>query len=108
MYLEDKRLWWQNVKYEIKKKSINYSKLVQRAKKAMEVEIRRKMKEETNKSETQIKRIIMLEEELKKMEQEKCRGAILRSKAKYTIEGEKCTNFFFDLEKNRGRSELIK
>ncbi len=42
------------------------------------------------------------------MEQEKCRGAILRSKAKYTIEGEKCTNFFFDLEKNRGRSELIK
>ncbi len=55
MYLEDKRLWWQNVKYEIKKKSINYSKLVQRAKKAMEVEIRRKMKEETNKSETQKK-----------------------------------------------------
>ncbi len=108
MYLEDKRLWWQNVKYEIKKKSINYSKLVQRAKKAREVEIRRKMKEETNKSETQIQRIIMLEEELKKMEQEKCRGAILRSKAKYTIEGEKCTNFFFDLEKNRGQSELIK
>lgn len=74
----------------------------------MEVEIRRKIKEETNKSEMQIKIIIMLEEELKKIEQEKCRGAILRSKAKYTIEGEKCTHFFFDLEKNRGRSELIK
>ncbi len=51
------------------------------------------MKEETTKSKMQIKRIIMLEEELKKIEQEKCRGAILRSEAKYTIEAEKCTNF---------------
>ncbi len=66
------------------------------------------MKEETTKSKMQIKRIIMLEEELKKIEQEKCRGAILRSEAKCTIEGEKCTNFFLDFEKNRGRSELIK
>ncbi len=80
-----------------------YCKAVQRAKKAKEVEIRRKMKEETNKSEMQIKRIILLEEELKKIEEVKCRGAILRSKVKYTIEGEKCTIFFFDLEKNIGR-----
>lgn len=32
---------------------------------------------------------------LEKYEREKCRGAILRSKAKYTLEGEKCTGFFF-------------
>ncbi len=63
------------------------------------------MKEETTKSKMQIQIIIMLEEELKT---EKCRGAILRSEAKCTIEGEKCTTFFLDLEKNRGRSELIK
>ncbi len=57
------------------------------------------MKEETTKSEMQIKRIIMLEEELKTIEQEKCIGAILRSEAKYIIEAEKCTNLFLDLEK---------
>jgi hypothetical protein len=50
----------------------------------------------------------VLEEELKKFEVEKCKGAILRSKAKYTIEGEKCTRFFFSLEKNRRKAELIK
>lgn len=47
-------------------------------------------------------------EELKEIEEEKCRGAMLRSKSKYTIEGEKCTKFFFDLEKKRGQSEVIK
>lgn len=50
----------------------------------------------------------MLEEELKKIEVEKCKGAILRSKAKYTIEGEKFTKFFFGLEKRKGRTETIK
>lgn len=91
-----------------KKYSINYSKLIQKVKKAKEVEIRKKLREETNKSEVQIKQIILLEEELRKIEEEKCKGAILRSKAKHTIEGEKCTNFFFNLEKNRGKAELIK
>lgn len=30
---------------------------------------------------------------------EKCRGAILRSKAKYALEGERCTAYFLGLEK---------
>ncbi len=33
---------------------------------------------------------------------------MLRSKAKYTIEGEKCNRFFFNLEKSRGKAETIK
>ncbi len=32
---------------------------------------------------------------LEKYEREKCRGAILRSKAKYALEGEKCMGYFF-------------
>ncbi len=35
-------------------------------------------------------------------------GAMLRSKAKYLVEGDKCTTFFFDLEKGRGKAEMIK
>ncbi len=44
---------------------------------------------------------------LKEMEEEKYEGARL-SKAKYTVEGEKCTKFFFDLEKRRGKAGMIK
>lgn len=43
-----------------------------------------------------------------KIEEEKCKGAMLRSQAKYTVEGEKCNRLFFHLEKSRGRVEIIK
>ncbi|KAJ8004276.1 hypothetical protein DPEC_G00157130 [Dallia pectoralis] len=39
--------------------------------------------------------------ELERYEREKCRGAILRSKAKYALEGEKCTGYFLGLEKRK-------
>ncbi len=42
------------------------------------------------------------------MEERKCKGAMLRSKAKHIVEGEKCTKFFFNLEKRRGRSGVMK
>lgn len=38
--------------------------------------------------------------ELQRLETEKCRGAILRSKAKYVLEGKRCTACFLGLEKN--------
>lgn len=34
-------------------------------------------------------------------EKEKCKGAIVRSRAKYAVEGEKCTRFFLGLEKKK-------
>ncbi len=33
---------------------------------------------------------------------------MIRSKAKYLVEGEKCTSFFFNMEKNRQRAGMIK
>ncbi len=108
MYLEDKRQWWENVKFEIKKYSINYCKILQRVKRAKENEIRRSLKEELNNKEVNVQKVFEMEEKLKKIEEEKCKGAMLRSKAKYTIEGEKCNRFFFNLEKSRGKAETIK
>lgn len=108
MYLEDKRIWWENVKYEIKKFSIKYSKCVQKARKAKEMRLRKTLREELKKEQVNTQRIVELEDNLKKIEEEKCKGAMLRSKAKYTIEGEKCTKFFFDLERRRGKAEIIK
>lgn len=108
MYWEDKRLWWENVKYEIKKYSIKYSRLIQKVKRSKEKEIRDKLKEELNKEEVNVQNVIIMEEKLKKFEESKCNGAMLRSKAKYTVEGEKCTRFFFNLERGKAKSEMIK
>lgn len=46
MYMEDKRQWWENVKYRIKKYSINYCNLLQKVEKTKEKEVRRTLKEE--------------------------------------------------------------
>lgn len=108
MYIEDKRQWWENMKYDIKKYTMNYCKLLQKVKRAKEEEIRRTLREELNKNEVNVQRVIEVEERLKKIEEEKYKGAMLRSKAKYTVEGEKCNRFFFNLEKSRGRAERIK
>ncbi len=42
------------------------------------------------------------------MEERKYKGAIVRSRAKYIVEGEKCTKLFFNMEKNRQRAGIIK
>lgn len=39
--------------------------------------------------------------ELKNMEKTKSEGAIIRSRAKYAVEGEKSTAFFLNLEKRK-------
>lgn len=63
-----------------------------KAKKARENEIRKKLREESNKKEENIQKIMELEEKLKKMEEEKCKGAMIRIKAKYQVEREKWKN----------------
>ncbi len=49
MYEEDKRVWWDNVKYEIKKYSIKYSSLIQNIKRKEELTVRNVLKEELQK-----------------------------------------------------------
>ena len=108
MYSEDKRIWWENVKYLVKKFTIKYCKLIQMCKRKKEREIREKLEKELNENGKDIQKIKELEGILKEMEEKKYEGARLRSKAKYTVEGEKCTKFFFDLEKIRGKAGMIK
>jgi exonuclease III len=108
MYREDKRIWWENVKYLIKKFSIKYCGIIQRCKKGKERDIREQLEKELNMNEKDIQKIKEIEGKLKEIEEKKYNGARLRSKAKYTVEGEKCTKFFFDLERRRGMSQTIK
>lgn len=66
------------------------------------------MKAELNKENKDIQKIMEIEGELKELEEKEYGGVKLRSKAKYIVEGEKCTKLFFDLEKSRGRAKMIK
>ena len=44
---------------------------------------------------------IKIKGELEAYEKERCQGAIIRSRAQYVVEGEKCTSFFLGLEKQK-------
>lgn len=70
-----------------KKYSMNYCKLLQKVKRTKEEEIRRTLREELNKNEVNMQRVIKVEEKLRKIEEEKYKGAaMLRSKSKYVVE----------------------
>ena len=58
-------------------------------------------------SEYNIEEYIRIKEELKVIEQGKCQGAIIRSRAKYAIEGEKCTGYFLGLERRRQENNYL-
>jgi len=63
------------------------------------------LREELEKAEDEegysMEKVIEVKTALDKYEMEKYRGAILRSKAKYALEGEKCTGYFLGPEKRR-------
>ncbi len=63
--------------------------------------------EMTKVNENNIDKIIELQEELRKIEEEKCKGAIIRSRAKDIVEGERSTKYFYELEKTRQRADII-
>ncbi len=66
--------------------------------------LRERLREELVKAEDggySMEKYLEVKMALEKYEREKCKGAILRSKAKYALEGEKCTGYFLGLEKSR-------
>ena len=104
MYDEDIGGWWESVKVEIKKISIGYS----RHRKRFECEKERSLKKELDREaaradvgESDLKEYIRIKGELGEIEQRRCNGAIVRSRARYVVEGEKCTKYFLGLEKTK-------
>ncbi|KAF3859843.1 hypothetical protein F7725_000098 [Dissostichus mawsoni] len=49
-----------------------------------------------------------IKDELEGIERDKCRGAIVRSRAQYAMEGERCTSFFLGLEKSKQERNYLK
>ena len=48
-----------------------------------------------------------IKDELGEMEQRRCNGAIVRSRARYVVEGEKCTKYFLGLEKTKQKRNYL-
>ncbi len=85
---------------------------LKKVKNMKEMEIEKSWKKETQRIEGNEKedlgKMLKLQDQLREIEYEKCKGGIIRSKAKYVVEGERSTKFFFNLEKNRQKADLIK
>ncbi len=102
---------WETMKDQIKSSSIRYSKERRRKKIKEERVLRERLREEIDKAADEegygMEKYIEVKTALEKYEREKCRGAILRSKAKYALEGKKCTGYFLGLEKRRQSKTYI-
>lgn len=111
LFNTDKRVWWDNLKYDLKLFCISYGIERQRVNFSRERELREALTHEFNKAaesgEGNSNRILEIQELLRDFEQEKCMGAIVRSRARYVVEGEQSTKFFFGLESFTQRSSYI-
>lgn len=112
-YTTDVKIWWDTLKYDLKELSIEYGKRIRRLKRQGEGNVRALLAMELEalnkgRGEGSVARVLELEDEVRKLEVDKCRGHMIRSKARYTVEGERCTAFFFGLESKRQMKGVIK
>ena len=105
MYKVDVCGWWEGVKKLVKNLSIRYCQNRNRVRKRKECVLRERMAEELTLMDENPNRgigaYIKIKGELEAYEKERCQGAIIRSRAQYVVEGEKCTSFFLGLEKQK-------
>lgn len=96
---------WEKAKNEIRSISIRYGRRRNMKLKRKEKELRERLGVELSKAENEegysLENYLEVKMELQRYETERCRGAILRSKAKYAVEGERCTAYFLGLEKSK-------
>lgn len=110
LYDREKLIWWDNTKYKIKQFTKMYSqkrhKLEQSAFWSIQNELRREyLKDNTNIDQN---KILELQLKLKDYELEKCKGAILRSKATWAMESDNNTSYFTRLEKYKQETNAVK
>lgn len=104
--------WWDNLKFKIKQYSIRYSRKRARQHNQYYWELHRRIENESrraaNNPDYDVLHLTDLKKELESLEMKTCRGAVLRSKAQWAIEGERNTRYFLQLEKQRQQGNNIK
>ena len=100
--------WWEQGKKLLKEKCIllskNEKKNIDFQKKNIENELNSKIKSLDPQSS---KQVLELKKKLKEIEDRDIEGALIRTKVQWEREGEKCTKFFFNLEKRKGDEKSI-
>ena len=105
-----KQLQWEVCKFKLKEYSISYARLKQKMKRyyvKMEKELRQLCSvEDEHLNDTDKEKLNNLKRELDKWYAMKCKGAHVRSTEKWLEQGEKCTIFLVQLEKQRGKERV--
>ena len=100
------------MKYEIRKFSIAYSKNKRKQQIDEQVIKERELIEleqiESQADEETLRRMDVLKADLEQIHLNKAQGAIIRSRAQWSEEGEKSTAYFFNLEKQNAIKKSIR
>ena len=101
--IEDKRLKWEIIKFEIRKFTIEYSKRRKYEANDRQKRFERQLCElERNlTTENRVSKYNEVKQELKQIDDEKINGHIIRSKVRWHEEGERSTKYFWGLKKAR-------
>lgn len=108
LYKSEPLIWWDNLKYRIKKYSQLYCQKRNSEKNKMYFSLQRQISNLQNGSNINVTKYENLKEQLMHIEHEKCKGAILRSKAQWSVDSDKNTKYFLNLEKYRQNNNNIK
>ena len=109
------QIFWELLKCMISSKTISYSSYLKKKNQSLEIEYEKKLHTlqlsyESNPSEAlgnKIKQIKQTEDDLKMFRETKVNGIMARAKARWAAEGEKCTNYFCNLEKRHFNEKII-
>jgi len=111
LYNSEFLIWWDNLKYKIKKMSQNYCMYRNKQRYKEYNQIQRKLGNLTDLMASgqniDIDKYIQLKNELAGIEHNKCEGAILRAKAFWAIEGDKNSKYFLNLEKYKQNMNTV-
>ncbi|VDH98260.1 Hypothetical predicted protein [Mytilus galloprovincialis] len=112
LYNKDLMIWWDNLKYKIKRYSQIFSSKMAKENRRDFYRLERQINFLCEKAacgvDIDVAKLESLKLELSAYELEKCRGAVLRSKAIWAVESDKCTKYFLNLEKYKQENNSIK
>ena len=105
-------LFWEVLKCMIRGKTISYTSFQKKKYNETEIKLEKKLEIlnrsfDNNPSDTLKLEINDTENELTQIREKKVTGIMARAKARWEAEGEKCTNYFCNLEKRNFREKLI-
>ncbi len=104
----DAILLWDTIKCKIRGDTIQYSTEKKRNTVDKLKELERNLEYLENKNDNEKEEeIIELKQKIEKVMESKTKGAMIRSRARWFEEGEKNTNYFFNLEKRQANNKTI-